>query len=261
MATVYSPHAPGFAMKHIALAVVVLVCGLVCGRGADTNLLAWQHGEFLRAQKTYLADTNQPTNAWQFARACFDISDAATNEAQRADFARQGIAASKSAIARQPRSAAAHYYLAMNYGELAQAEAPSLTAYKLVHEVEREFKTAADLDEKFDFAGPARNLGQLYFQAPGWPLSIGSKKKAREWFERAAAIAPDYPENQINLADAHTHWRERAEAEKAFHAVQKIWLGVETNFPGIEWQGLRNEWRRRLGEANTAFRKTFKADP
>ena len=75
----------------------------------------------------------------------------------------------------------------MNFGELAEAEAPSIAAYKLVNEIEREFKAAADLDEHFDYAGPARCLGLLYRDAPGWPISIGSKHKAREWLERAAA--------------------------------------------------------------------------
>jgi hypothetical protein len=90
----------------------------------------------------------------------------------------------------EPKSAPAHYYLAATLGELAQAEAPSIAAYLRVYEVEREFKTAAELDVRLDHAGPARTLGELYFQAPGWPLSIGSKDLAREWLERAAALAP-----------------------------------------------------------------------
>ncbi len=77
-----------------------------------------------------------------------------------------------------PNSAPAHYYLAMNLGQLARTE--FLGALKLVREMEREFKTAAELDAQFDFAGPERSLGLLYRDAPGWPVSIGSKRKARE---------------------------------------------------------------------------------
>jgi hypothetical protein len=69
------------------------------------------------------------------------------------------------------------------------AEAPSIAAYLRVYEVEREFKAAAELDLRLDYAGPARPLGELYFPAPGWPLSIGCKDQAREWLERAAARA------------------------------------------------------------------------
>lgn len=226
-----------------------------------TNVATWTINEFMRAQKVFLADTNNVTNGCQFARAAFELAESATNDTSRAKIARQGIAASQSALARDAKSGPAHYYLAMNFGELAQAEAPSLAAYRLVHEVEHEFKVAAELDEKFDRAGPARNLGALYFQAPGWPLSVGSKKKAREWFVRAAVLEPDYPENQINLAEAHLRWRERAEAEKALKALERLWPAVLTNFPGVEWEKLRTEWGQRRAETRASFKKIYQAEP
>ena len=229
--------------------------------GPVKNFNLWEKTEFARTQKVFLADTNNVTNGWQFARACYELADSATNETSRAKFSRQGIAACQTVLTHDPKSAPAHYYLAMNFGELAQAEAPSLAAYKLVHEVEREFKTAAALDEKFDHAGPVRNLGELYFQAPGWPLSVGNKRKAREWLDRAAVLAPDYPENQINLAELHLKWRERTEAEKALKAVERVWPSVQTNFPGVAWESLRDEWSRRRDETRAGFKKVFKAEP
>ena len=123
--------------------------------------------------------------AWQFARACFDFADFATNVTERAAIASQGIAACQELLARKTNSAPGHYYLAMNYGQLARAEAPSLAAYRLVKQMEREFKAAADFDKSFDYAGPERNLGLLYRDAPGWPFSIGSRRKARDFLERA----------------------------------------------------------------------------
>ena len=88
-----------------------------------------------------------------------------------------------------------------DYGQLARAEAPSLAAYRLVRQMEREFKTAADLDKSFDYAGPERTLGLLYRDAPGWPVSIGSRRTAREYLELAAKLAPDYPGNHLNLVE------------------------------------------------------------
>ncbi len=76
----------------------------------------------------------------------------------------------------------------------------------MVREMEREFKTADDLDEHFDYAGPERCLGLLYRDAPGWPISIGSRHKAREWLEQAVKLAPDYPENQLNLVESYWQW-------------------------------------------------------
>ena len=90
--------------------------------------------------------TNDSAAALQLARASFDFADFATNNAEHADIAKTGIAACRQWLAREPKSAPGHYYLAMNFGQLAEAEAPSIAAYKLVKEIEREFKTAAELD-------------------------------------------------------------------------------------------------------------------
>jgi len=210
---------------------------------------------FLAAQTQFLSATNNATNAWQFARTCFDFAELATNATQRADLARLGIAACRPLVAREPKSAPGHYYLAMNYGELADAEAPSLAAYKLVHEVEREFKTAAELDEHFDFAGPVRNLGELYFQAPGWPLSVGGKWKAREWLERAALLAPEYPENLLNLAEAQLKWHQNPEAEKTLQKLDSLWPTARTNLAGAAWESSWDDWRiRRLAAKAEAAR-------
>ena len=156
-----------------------------------------------------------------------------------------GIDASKTLIERAPRSAPGHYYLAMNSGELADAEAPSLAAYKLVHEIEREFKTAAELEVQYDFAGPARCLGLLYRDAPGWPLSVGSKHKAREWLERAVALAPDYPDNQLNLAESQLKWHQRDEAEKTLQTIATRWPAAQTNFTGETWEPDWHDWNTR----------------
>ena len=47
---------------------------------------------------------------------------------------------------------AGHYYLAMNLGQLARTE--MIGALKIVKEMENEFEIAADIDPRFDHAGP-----------------------------------------------------------------------------------------------------------
>ena len=140
--------------------------------------------EYHRAQTQFQSNTNDPAAAWQFARACFDFADFATNNTERAALASQGIAACRQSLARESNSAPGHYYLAMNSASWRDTKR-NLARLKMVREMEREFKTAAELDEHFDYAGPARCLGLLYRDAPGWPVSIGSRRKAREWLEQA----------------------------------------------------------------------------
>lgn len=201
--------------------------------------------EFHRAQNQFQSDTNDPAAAWQFARAGFDFADFATNDNERAAIARQGIGACRELLTRETNCAPGHYYLAMNFGQLARAEAPSLTAYKLVREMEREFKTAAALDGHFDYAGPARCLGLLYRDAPVWPFSIGSRRKAREWLAQAAKLAPDYPENRLNLVETHLQWRERTEAKREWQTLDALWPKAQTNFVGEAWERSWADWTAR----------------
>lgn len=216
---------------------------------------------FARAQKQFADHPGEAAAAWQLGRASYDWAEFATNTAQRAAVAQTGIAACRHLLAREPKSAPAHYYLAMDFGQLAEAEAPSIAAYKLVKEIEREFKAAADLDEKYDFAGPPRCLGLLYRDAPVWPISIGSKHKAREWLDRAAALAPDFPENQLNLAEAHVRWRQPAEAAKALKKLEAVWPAARTNLVGEIWEPSWDDWTARRAAVKADFQKTFKRAP
>lgn len=228
-----------------------------------TNLFFNARAEknFLQAQKEYQSATNSTTNILQFAKACFTLADLATNDTQRAEVAQRGIEVCRQWLAREPKSAPGHYYLAMNLGQLAQAEAPSLAAYHLVHEVEREFQRAAELDVTFDHAGPARTLGLLYFQAPGWPLSIGSKAKAREWLERAAELAPDYPGNQLNLAEARLKWRQREELVDTLKKMDAIWPAARTNLTGENWEQAWHEWDARRAAVKAGAKNVYGGQP
>jgi tetratricopeptide (TPR) repeat protein len=246
------------------MAVLLALAITLSGRGetpANNGFLQRALQKFLSAQQDFQAATNPITAAWRLGLASFDVADLATNDAQRADFARRGIAACQQALARDTNCAAAHYYLAMNLGKLAEAEAPSLAAYKLVHEVEHEFTTAAALDMHFDFAGPARNLGELYFQAPGWPLSIGSKHKAREWFERAVMLAPDYPENLLNLAEAQFKWHEHEEFSATMKKLESAWPAARTNWIGENWERAWLDWEPRHTVLKAEARKLSHMTP
>ncbi len=243
-----------------------LIFLLVAGRlatASETNRVFYLRAAvaFHRAEKDFPNPTNFPAAAVELARTSFDLADLATNETQRAEISQRGIAVCRDWLAREPKAAAAHYYLAMHLGELAQAEAPSLAAYKLVHEVEREFKVATELDVRFDHAGPARNLGELYFQAPGWPLSVGSKRKALEWLERAAQLAPEYPENLLNLAEAHLQWRQKEAAAKILRLLATNWPAALTNLTGVAHERDWRDWSARRAADLAEFQKHFKSPP
>ena len=200
--------------------------------------------EYHRAQTQFQSNTNDPAAAWQFARACFDFTDFVTNNAGRAELANQGIAACRQLLACESNSAPGHYYLAIELGQLADTRR-NVAAFKMVKEMEREFKTAGDLDEHFDYAGPARCLGLLYRDAPGWPVSIGSRHKAREWLEQAVKLAPNYPENRLNLVESHWQWKDREAAGNELKTLDALWPSAQTNFTGEAWERSWNDWSTR----------------
>ena len=113
----------------------MLWCSLAGSVWADsaTNRIFAIRAEkaLLLAQQNYQAATNSTTNALALAQACFTLAELATNDTQRAQVSRRGIEVCRQWLARAPNSAPGHYYLAMNLGQLAKAEAPSVAAYRL----------------------------------------------------------------------------------------------------------------------------------
>ncbi|HTY89467.1 MAG TPA: tetratricopeptide repeat protein [Candidatus Acidoferrum sp.] len=214
---------------------------------------AWQS-----AQARFQSHTNDSAAAWQFARACYDLNDFVTNNAGRADLAIQGIVACRHLLAMESNSAPGHYYLAIELGQLADTKR-NPAAIKMVREIEREFKAADDLDEHLDYAGPARCLGLLYRDAPGWPLSIGSRHKARDWLESAAALAPGYPENHLNLAETYWQWKDHEAARNELNALDALWPAARTNFAGETWERCWDDWSTRRNALREKMGETWPA--
>lgn len=195
-----------------------------------------------RAQAEYQLQTNDPTLAYEFARTCYDWADWATNKSERAEIAREGIAACHRALL-FTNCAAAHYYMALNMGQLAQSE--TLHGLKLVREMEREWLAAIELDPKFDYAGPERSLGLLYRDAPGWPLSIGNRHKARDFLQNAATLAMDDPENILDLAESYLKWDDQPDARDELTALDALWPKAQKNLTGEAWERDWYDWSTR----------------
>jgi len=197
------------------------------------------------AQRRHRSEPTNAVAAWKLSRACFDRAEFATDHAERAALANRGITAARQALARGSNAAPAHYYLGMNLGQLARTK--TLGALKLVDQMEREFHLARALDERFDFAGPHRNLGLLYLEAPTI-ASVGDRGKARLHLQRAAELCPDYPENRLNLLEAYLRWNDRAEMRRELKAIEALWPAARTNFTGEAWVGAWRDWVRRREE-------------
>jgi len=223
---------------------------------AEAKFAASATISYQEAQARYRDTPTQTDAAWQFARACFDLAEFATNNTQRASLAEQGIAAARQAIARQSNSAPGHYYLGMNLGQLARTR--GLSALRLVDQMQHEFIQAHDLDPQLDCAGPDRSLGLLYRDAPSIG-SIGSRPRAREHLQRAVELAPQFPENRLNLIESYVKWGEHNNAGRELKALEAAWPGAHTNFVGQAWAASWADWEPRLKKLKKKVEEPSKA--
>jgi tetratricopeptide (TPR) repeat protein len=106
----------------------------------------------------------------------------------------------------------------------------------------------------FDYAGPERNLGLLYLQAPGI-VSIGNNRKARQYLESAAKLAPEYPENLLNLAELYLKWDEPDKASLELKLLEAAWPSAQTNFASEAWMENWDDWTTRRDEVAKALEK------
>jgi len=227
------------------------------GMAANTNSpIGYLGNNYQEAQKRFDTETNDAVAAWEFGRACFDMSALQKNSSAEARFAEEGIAACKRALALVPNSAPAHYYLGMDMGQLADTKR-NLSALRMVKDMEREFLAAQVLDKHFDYAGPDRNLGLLYRDAPVI-ASIGSRSKARKHLEEAVELAPEFPENQLNLVEVYLKWDYQKEAARQFEELEKMWPEAQKKFTGVAWVLSWADWNKRLDTVKKKFEKNPK---
>lgn len=250
------PSQPRALSAALAAVVSTLAVGQSCARASDGPAQT-NHSAFLAFAQRELDSARQQRNAsptntefvLQFARATFDRAEFATNDTERAELAVQGIAACRQVLRRASNSAPAHYYLGLNLGQLARTRL--LGALPLVDEMEVEFLKATQLDARFNYAGPHRTLGLLYLNAPVIG-SVGSRSKARKHLNRAVELAPEFPENRLNLAEALLHWRDRREAREQVRLLELSIPAARTNLAGEAWAASWADWEKRLAEAKQA---------
>lgn len=195
------------------------------------------------AKSAYEAAPSSIEAAWKFGRACFDAAEAATNKTQRAQVAEEGIAACRKALAVETNSAALHYYLALNLGELAQTR--GFSALKLVSQMEEELLQAVELDAAYDNAGPERTLGMLYRDAPAI-ASVGNRTKARQHLLRAVQLAPAFPENQLELIESLLKWNDRNAARRQLVQLEQDWPTAKSKLTGETWAADWTRWEEQL---------------
>lgn len=202
--------------------------------------------KLINARKKFQADTNNIAAAWALGEACFWRGEFAAKDEERAALAEEGIVICRALTIRAPTVPEGHYYLAMNLGQLARTK--WFDALGIVKQLERGLELASGMNPRLDHAGPDRCLGLLYRDAPGWPISLGSKAKARPHLLRAVELAPDFPENHLVLLETWVMWREKKALQRDLNTLAELLPKARQQFRGEEWAAYWDDWDRRWEE-------------
>ncbi|MEH6651407.1 MAG: tetratricopeptide repeat protein [Motiliproteus sp.] len=104
------------------------------------------------------------------------------------------------AVSQHPQSSELLIWQGIILSSLA-GETGGLGALSLVDQARESFERSLALDPKALSGSAYTSLGALYYQVPGWPLSFGSDKKARQMLQQALQIDPDGIDSNYFYAD------------------------------------------------------------
>lgn len=194
-----------------------------------------------------------------WARVNYDIKDPHAEAAEA-----QKLAAQAEAVAREhPDRAEPLAWQALAL--LSEADARhNMSSLQLCREARRLLERAAKIDP--DALGPGviwANLGSLYAQLPGFPLSFGDSKKARAYFEKALAANPNGLDVNYFYADFLNRQGDRAGAarlvERALAAPARP--GREALDRGRKWEAaeLQGRIRHKLKDTDSRLAEAAEA--
>jgi tetratricopeptide (TPR) repeat protein len=110
------------------------------------------------------------------------------------------IASAKDAAGAYPGKAEPIVWEAIALSSAAKVEG-GFSALKKAREARDLLLSAESIDATAINGAVYTSLGSLYANVPGWPISFGDKKKAREYLEKAIAIAPADIDSNYFYAD------------------------------------------------------------
>jgi tetratricopeptide (TPR) repeat protein len=186
---------PSLDMSQAARALSLYQGALAAGGAARTPLLA------------------------NLSRTCFVLGQLAPEE-QRMGYYRQGQSYAETLMREAPDRVEGHYWLAMNLCGQAD-EGGKLLGRKLLPLIMEELKRALALDETYDQAGAHRVLGRIYYEAPGWPLSVGDMEKSLQHLKAAVRLSPATGTNHLYLAQTLLRLNEAVPARQELAQVLK----------------------------------------
>jgi tetratricopeptide (TPR) repeat protein len=165
--------------------------------------------------------TEKPDNCdtlWRLARCYWYLGDHAVGKTKLALFSK-GKEYAEQAVKTDPNNINGHYWLASLLGSTGEARG-ILQSLFMVSPMKKELDICIQLDNKYADAHDV--LAQLYWKAPGPPLSIGNKKRAQEEAKSAVTNDPNNIDNWLHLGQIARDNKDYTTAREAFHQVLNL---------------------------------------
>jgi hypothetical protein len=147
-------------------------------------------------------------------------SDQASDSRIRVELATEASRDAETCMAQEPRNAACLYGSAVALG--LEARAHPTRAGELLRTMLERLAGAEAADAGYDHAGPMRVRALVLIRAPGWPLGPGDPDAGLAAARRAAALRPEYPPNQLALAEALTKTGDPNGARKSYQQARDL---------------------------------------
>jgi hypothetical protein len=167
-------------------------------------------------------------------------SDIETDSAVRSQLAADALVQAQACLERAPEDAACLYYHAIALG--LKARAHPLQANEALKSMLEALGAAETADPEYDQAGPARVKALVLLKAPAWPLGPGDTEAGLASARRAVALQPQYPPNELALAEALAKTGDTGGAQGAYRRARELSQALP---PGRD----REDWLREADQA------------
>ncbi len=125
----------------------------------------------------------------------------------------EGVSWGERGVEADEESIEANFWLAVNWGSFGN-EKGIMQSLSLVTPIKETIEFVIERDESYFYGGPWRVLGRLYHKAPGFPFSVGDKKKSEEAFLKALDFGGNFYLNHIFLAELYISMNRQDDARK-----------------------------------------------
>ncbi|MDO8528024.1 MAG: hypothetical protein Q7T03_10115 [Deltaproteobacteria bacterium] len=182
----------------------------------------------------FASDTTAP---WEPLKIIVIKADLAPNKKEKGPLVKQALKLAGECVAQYPHEAGCYYYRGQAIG--LHTESLLFGWQKEVRLMIADWQKALSLDPKFDHGGPDRMLGELFTSLPKY---FGTKEvrqdipKAASHLKTSIQIAPDYPTQQLDMAELLVDQKKWEEANLYLKKAELLFPQCQNDpyYPG--WQ-------------------------